>query len=124
MWLLFSHESDNDFVLRNADLTVCLRSGRKAACRDDDNERCVEHAREVGKGIKMLHVCLQCGGVVVLYKERKGLTRVDNDARELFSFRNPVTGVTLVVHLVRVIYEMPELHEMLNALVHHRARDA
>ena len=30
-------------------------------------------------------------------------------------------GVALVIYFVRVIYEVPELHEMLNALVHHGA---
>ena len=34
-----------------------------------------------------------------------------------------MSGVALVIYLVRVIYEMPELHEVLDALVHHGARD-
>ena len=63
MWLLFSHESDNDFVVRNGDLTCGLRLVCKAACKDGDNERCVEDAGNVGKGIEVLHVCLQCMGV-------------------------------------------------------------
>ena len=52
-------------------------------------------------------------------------TPCDNETPgKLFRFRNPVTGVTLIIYLIRVIYEMPELYEMLNALVHHGARDA
>ena len=37
----------------------------------------------------------------------------------LFSFRNPMTGVALVVHFMRIIGEVAALEEMLDALVHH-----
>ena len=65
-------------------------------------------------------------GVLVLYTKCSGLTRrvITRRPGSLFRFRNPVTGVTLIIYLIRVIYEMPELHEMLDALVHHGARDA
>ena len=35
---------------------------------------------------------LQCGGVVVLYKVREGLTRVDNDAPELIPLQESSDG--------------------------------
>ena len=35
-----------------------------------------------------------------------------------------MAGVALVVHFMRIIGEVTELEEMLDALVHHRARDA
>ena len=39
----------------------------------------------------------------------------------LFGFRNPMTGVTLIIYLVRVIYKEPFIDKMLDALIHHGA---
>ena len=65
------------------------------------------------------------GGVSIIYKMLRSYTPCDNETPgKLFRFRNPVTGVALIIYLIRVICEMPELYEMLNALIHHGARDA
>ena len=59
---LFSHESDNDFVVRNGDLTCGLRLVCKAARKDGDNERCVEDTGKIWEWVKVfvvLHVSLQ-----------------------------------------------------------------
>lgn len=65
------------------------------------------------------------GGVSIIYKMLGTYTTCDNETPgKLFRFRDPVTGVALIIYLIRVIYEIPELHEVLDALVHHGARDA
>ena len=56
----------------------------------------------------------------IIYKMLGTYTTCDNETPgKLFRFRDPVTGVALIIYLIRVICEMPELYEMLNALVHH-----
>ena len=41
----------------------------------------------------------------------------------LFGFGNPMASMTLIIDLVCVIHEEPFFDQMLDALVHHRARD-
>ena len=42
----------------------------------------------------------------------------------LFGFGNPMASMTLIIDLVRVIHEVPFFDKPLDALIHHRARDA
>ena len=39
----------------------------------------------------------------------------------LFGFRNPMTGMTLIIYRIGVIYEEPFIDKMLDALIHHRS---
>lgn len=37
----------------------------------------------------------------------------------LFRFRNPMSGMALIIDLIRVIYKKPFIDKMLDALIHH-----
>ena len=52
------------------------------------------------------------------------MRKAGDNENPLFGFGNPMTSMTLIIDLVRVIHKEPFFDKMLDALIHHGARDA